>query len=219
MKKQINPIKILLYLFITLLTVGGQACDHLNGDEDTPVPRTSPAVASPTGVNQESSVFDLNVDLIPSPVSPDTTLFFASGSFEELGIVLDSLDVVLAYRRTFALPDTAGIEVNYWTLLPQTLYFVNNQRAILYELINSRYNYYFYVSTPFYFPQIQDYVADQLFRLVIIPGETLAAATAGGQQIDYNNYDEVIKRIGLSDSNVRRIDIKTLNTDHPEINR
>ncbi|WP_242929101.1 hypothetical protein [Pontibacter vulgaris] len=207
MKKQINPTKILLYLFISFLIVGGQACDHMDDEDVVPSPNTSPPTPA---INPTGRVFDLNVDLIPAN---DSSYYYFYTSFDSLNVALDSLDVVLAYIEYDIDIDTAGNILSIWTLLPHTRYLSDNQRGVFYEFFFSRYNFFLTAESPFNLIDTPSLIQNQVFRLVVIPGEVLAATSGGSMHIDYSNYDEVIKRFGISESNVKRIDIKSLDSD------
>ncbi|WP_106918124.1 hypothetical protein [Chryseobacterium aurantiacum] len=118
------------------------------------------------------------------------------------GINIESTDVVLVYRR----------EGNLWQQIPKT-YFLDDvsglptNRELDYNFkfnsqnvnIESRAN--FNQATQVTSDEIARYLANQTFRIVLVPANG-AGSKSKKVNVDYSDYNAVVKYYNLNDSNV-----------------
>lgn len=128
-----------------------------------------------------------------------TGTFGASNNYAlDMDIEVPNSYIVLVYRNTQSNTSESAI----WQLLPKTYYLNGNNRELEYNFIFNRNR--IQITTEVNFDpntltteEINQYIRNQTFRMVIIP-----ASVAKGTQIDYSDYNKVIKHYRLNDSNV-----------------
>lgn len=101
-----------------------------------------------------------------------------------------STDVMLVYLKNGQLSDGTPI----WQMIPTTLY-LNNGLEVDYNFDFTMYDVYIYAGGNFDLNG-SPYISNQTFRIVFVP----AIPFKGNQSVDYKNYQEVVKRFGIDDS-------------------
>lgn len=121
----------------------------------------------------------------------DGTGFY--GIVSDLTPQIYNSDMVLVYRRSGSFNGTP-----IWQSIPQTIYFDNGEEL--------DYNFDFTVNDVSIFLNYTDtsvltpeFISNQLFRVVIIPGYL---SNRGGAVVDLTDYNAVIEAYGLDDSHV-----------------
>lgn len=109
-------------------------------------------------------------------------------------------DVILIYR-------SAGTETNgnrIWKLLPET-YYLNN------GTLDFNYNFQFsadYIDIFLDGPDLNSvnssFRLNQVFRVVVVPGSSSGTAKSSSKT-DYSDYEAVIKKYNIDDSNVKKL--------------
>src|SRR5690606_29359851 len=139
------------------------------------------------GGNVEAEVFELiNVDFSLNNNGEYTI-------FRNLNI-LDS-DVVLIYR----MAGTIDAQTPIWQLLPRTLFL--DEGELDYDYDFSSEDFTIYAGGTYDLSTTPQYLNDQTFRIVIIPGSFNRRSSA----VDYNDYNAVMQAFGLEGKEVVRI--------------
>ncbi|MDQ1098701.1 MULTISPECIES: hypothetical protein [Chryseobacterium] len=132
-----------------------------------------------------------------------TGTFSSSGGYTiSQGLNILNTDVVLVYRNINSNTSSSAI----WQLLPKTFYLSNN-RELDYNFIFNSQNVD--ITTQANFDQstmtsaeANKYLINQNFRIVLVP------ANAGkNSQLDYNDYNSVIKFYHIDESKVVKIKV------------
>ncbi|WJS97024.1 hypothetical protein NYQ10_11320 [Flavobacterium johnsoniae] len=134
-----------------------------------------------------SEVFEREVDFNPSGYS--VTIPLTPAIYES--------DVVLVYHLYTV---SAGNDV--WRLIPQTYYMTDGGALDFnYDFSINRIN--IFLGADFPLSQLSsDWTQDQVFRIVIVPGSFSGKSV---NKADYSDYNAVIKRYNIDDSNVKRV--------------
>lgn len=108
-------------------------------------------------------------------------------------------DHVLVYR----LWGQDGGDV--WRLVPNTVFFTNGDE-ILYNFDHTRYDFRVFLEPNFNVESLTNqqknsYLANQTFRIVIIPGDF-------NYKMDFSNYENTIQALGLENSTVKKLQQK-----------
>lgn len=106
-------------------------------------------------------------------------------------------DMVLVYR----LSGTSGGN-DIWEALPQTYFFGGGAEYLQYTFDFTVNDINIYIDSNFAAEEEPAFSANQVFRVVIIPGYL---SNRGGTGVDLTDYDAVIKAYDLDDSNVKTI--------------
>lgn len=117
--------------------------------------------------------------------------YFISRSFTK---PLISTDVVLIYRRTGSASDGSAV----WQSIPRTLY-LDNGNELDYDFDFSRNDIMIYANGNYDISTTPAFLNNQTFRVVLVP------ASAGGKNanVDYSNYESVVKYFNIDDSKVK----------------
>ena len=102
-------------------------------------------------------------------------------------------DVVLIYRQDGT---EAGNPV--WQLIPRTLFLAGNQE-LDYDFDFTKNKVYIYAGGTYDLATTPQFINNQTFRVVIVP------ATFKNSNIDYNDYNAVIKAFNIDDSNPTKL--------------
>lgn len=114
-------------------------------------------------------------------------------------------DVVLIYW----MEGTTSNGNPIWRLIPQDIYFPNNEYPNLTGFFT--YNYDFttteaviYADTDQNLAAVPNYTVNQIFRVVVVPGQHPVIAKSAGptQNVDNKDYKAVVKAYGINDGNV-----------------
>jgi hypothetical protein len=209
--KKLLPILMLLALFFS------QACEGPEGPAGAPGPAGpqgpagAPGATGPAGTPATSSVYEFNNWDFTAADNFALELDFALNEIE-----VSESDAILVYRLWDQLEDGTPI----WRMLPQLIFFPvenSNQKVTLqYDFVHTQQLLAIIMSGSVDLATLgAGWTTDQVFRIVVIPG-TFAQRTDGTKKkinladynVDYNNYEAVIKYFRLSDKNVRRLNRK-----------
>jgi len=175
---------LLLFSAVGMLSLTG--CNNDDYDEDT--------IAE---VFEISNV-DFNTNNIVNPVTIPLTPSIKTS------------EMLLVYRL-------AGVSDNgddIWEPLPATYHFDNGTDT------NDFLSYYFdftvndlvvYLESNFNITELQnaeDFIDNQVFRIVIIPGYGSNFRTSASSMEQFKDYNAVIKKYGIDDSNVKKLNYK-----------
>jgi hypothetical protein len=204
--KKILPIFMLLALFFS------QACEGPEGPQGPPGPAGPQGQAGapgatgppgPAGTPASSTVYDIT----GWNFSADTTqLGFA---FADLEINVSEADAILVYRLSGVFE-----EKPIWRMLPSIIYFSEPKGATLqYDFLYTPEELLIFIDGTVDLATLgEGWTKDQVFRLVVVPGEfgqrtdgTKRKINLADYNVDYNDYHAVIKYFRLSDKSVRRI--------------
>ena len=103
-------------------------------------------------------------------------------------------DVVLIYRMSGLINSTTPI----WQQIPRTLFLTEGE--LDYDFDFSKQDFTIYAGGTYNLALTPTYINNQTFRIVIIPGYFSGKSS---QQVDYSNYDSVIKAYGINDSVIK----------------
>lgn len=173
--------KILLFLFLGAVGFTAYSCDN---DDDVVVQ------------GQDSDTF---------PVMADATGTFNAGNSYALikDINIQQTDVVLVYRR-------AG---NAWQQIPKTMYldpattpgarkfdynFVFDSQEVEVRIDDANFNLAS-LSTA----EVNTYLANQTFRIVLVPADPAGKTSKNGSTVDYSDYNAVVKYYNLDETKVQ----------------
>ena len=118
--------------------------------------------------------------------------------YKTLDPVLFEDDVILIYR----LAGTIDANTPIWQLIPRTLY-PSSTRELDYDFDFSREDFTIYARGNYDLSLTPSYLNNQTFRIVIVPGSP--NGTAKSAQPDYSDYNAVIKKYNIDDSNVKKL--------------
>ncbi len=121
---------------------------------------------------------------------------------ESLGFNLYDSETVLVYRQSSSFVNNAGVTTPIWQLIPRTLFLP--QGELDYDFDFSQEDFTIYAGGNFDPSTTPEYINDQTFRLVIIPG-SFQNRNANNAGVDFNDYNAVIKKYGINDKNVKVI--------------
>lgn len=98
--------------------------------------------------------------------------------------------------------------IDTWALLPQVYYFPSGTAQYNYEFSYDQFS--ILIDASFSLSQLpSSFTTGKIFRVVIIPGDD--GVNTGGpnskttNKADYSNYNDVIKKYNIDDSNVKRL--------------
>jgi hypothetical protein len=100
----------------------------------------------------------------------------------------------LIYRLSGTIDSSTPI----WQLIPRTLYL--NQGELDYDYDFSREDFKIYAGGTFDLALAPQYIQNQTFRIVIIPGYFSGRSA---KKVDKNDYNAVIKAYNINDTNVK----------------
>jgi hypothetical protein len=165
-------------IFALIGIVAFQACEGPEGPIGPPGPAGEP------GNNIVSEVFEVEAD------------FTAGNGYEAIfdfdPAIVES-DVVLAFIEW----ETSG-NASVWRALPQTVFF--EQGALIYNLAFTSTDFRLFLDGPLDYSTLSaDWTQDQVFRIVIVPGDF------AGARIDYTNYEAVTKMLGIQEEDFQKV--------------
>jgi len=171
-------------IFILFAAVGLVAFSSCEGPEGPPGPEGIPG----QNVNEVFEI--LNEDF---GYNADDG-FNISGDFNP---AITDASTVLVYR----LIGTINANTPIWQLIPRTVYLTNN-RELDYDFDFSRVDFKIYARANYDLETTPEYIDDQTFRIVILPGSFTDKSAV---KPDYSDYNAVIKKYNIDDSNVKRL--------------
>lgn len=165
-------------IFLLLAVVAMTALQSCEGDQGPP---------GPTGVTVESEVFEISANFQLNQNNEYTI-------FRELNPVILDSDNILIYR----LAGTINPQTPIWQLIPRTLFL--DEGELDYDFDFSRVDFTIYAGGTYNLATTPQFINNQTFRIVILPGYfSNRPATA----IDFEDYNSVIKAYGIDDTNVK----------------
>nr|WP_315256970.1 collagen-like protein [uncultured Flavobacterium sp.] len=120
--------------------------------------------------------------------------FNISGTFNPL---ISNASTVLVYR----LVGTIDANTPIWQLIPRTIYLTNDHE-LDYDFDFSRADFKIYVRANYDLETTPEFLDNQTFRVVIIPG---SFTNKSANKNDFSDYNEVIKKYNIDDSNVKKL--------------
>lgn len=164
-------------IFLLLAVVAMTALQSCEGDQGPP---------GQDGANVESEVFELqnvsfqlnqNEYMIRRDLNP---------------AILDA-DNILIYRMT----GTIDAQTPIWQLIPRTLFL--DEGELDYDFDFSAIDFTIYAGGTYNLATTPQFINNQTFRIVIVPGYF----SRGGNAVNFEDYNAVIKAYGIDDSNVK----------------
>jgi hypothetical protein len=116
---------------------------------------------------------------------------------QQLNPAIADSDVILIYRLAGTVNSTTPI----WQLIPRTIYLSNN-RELDYDFDFTRQDFKIYAGGNYDESTTPDLLNNQTFRIVIVPG---SFSDKSANKPDYSDYNAVIKKYNIDDSNVKRL--------------
>lgn len=107
--------------------------------------------------------------------------------------IVDS-DVILIYRMTGTIDPQTPI----WQLIPRTLFL--DEGELDYDFDFSAVDFTIYAGGTYNLATTPEFITNQTFRIVIVPGYF---SNRPGSAIDFEDYNAVIKAYGIDDTNVK----------------
>ena len=167
-------MKKLLFLLAFVGITGLSSCEGPEGP------------AGPAG--PEAEVFELlNVNF-----SSDANGYFI---YRALNPNIFDSDNILIYR----LSGTIDPQTPIWQLIPRTLYL--EQGELDYDYDFSPVDFTIYAGGTYDLSLTPQYIQNQTFRVVIIPGYFSNRSTA----VDVNDYNAVIQAYGINEANIKQL--------------
>jgi hypothetical protein len=208
--KKMLPVLMLLALLCS------QACEGPEGETGPagPAGPQGPAGATgpqgPPGTPASSTVYDISGwDFTPQ----DT--FRLGLSFAANQVEVGEADAILVYRLWTVVDQTP-----VWRMLPQIIYFPiagsTQKETLQYDFVHTPEDMLIFMDGTVDLTKLGPiWTTGQVFRIVVVPGE-FAQRTDGTKKkinladynVDYNDYEAVIKYFRLSDKNVRKIKLR-----------
>ncbi len=174
-------------IFILFAAIGLVAFSSCEGPEGPMGPEGPEGIPGPNG----TEVFEIfNEDF---GYNADDG-FNISG---DLNPAITDASTVLVYRMV----GTINADTPIWQLIPRTVYLTNN-RELDYDFDFSRVDFKIYARANYDLETTPEYIDDQTFRVVILPGTFTDKST---NKPDYTDYNAVIKKYNIDDSNVKRL--------------
>ena len=116
--------------------------------------------------------------------------------YRNLNPAIYASDVVLIYRLTGTINSSTPI----WQLIPRTLDLAPGE--LDYDFDFSKQDFTIYAGGTYDLSLTPNYIYNQTFRIVIIPGYF---SDRNSQQIDFNDYNAVAKAYKIDESKVKEI--------------
>ncbi|KAF2335060.1 hypothetical protein [Flavobacterium daemonense] len=107
-----------------------------------------------------------------------------------------SSDVILIYRLT----GTIDANTPVWQQIPRTLYTAKGE--LDYDFDFSKEDFTIYAGGNYDLSLTPELLKNQTFRIVIVPGDFSSKSV---NKPDYSDYNAVIKRYNIDDSNVKKL--------------
>ena len=106
-------------------------------------------------------------------------------------------DNILIYRMSDLIDSNTPV----WQLIPRTLYLSGGDE-LDYDYDFSREDFTIYADGTYNLANTPQYINNQTFRIVIIPG---FFSSRSSNQVDFNDYDSVIEAYGLHSKNIKQL--------------
>jgi len=164
-------------IFLLLAVVAMTALQSCEGDQGP---------AGQDGVTVESEVFELqNVNF---QLNQDEYMIR-----RDLNPAILDPDTILIYRMT----GTIDAQTPIWQLIPRTLFL--DEGELDYDFDFSAIDFTIYAGGTYNLATTPQFINNQTFRIVIIPGYF----SRGGTAVNFEDYNAVIKAYNINDKNVK----------------
>ena len=123
--------------------------------------------------------------------------------YRDLDPLIFNEDVVLIYRRVGSINNT---NAPIWQQIPRTIY--TDDGEIDYDFDFSIGHFIIYARATYNLALTPGYLNNQTFRIVIVPGSPdglTSAKLTNKVKEDYSDYNAVIKKYNIDDSNVKEL--------------
>jgi hypothetical protein len=171
---------LLLFIITSLLF----SCSGPDGPPGPPGPKGSPGQNAFIAEVFEIENIDFGFDNIKNAYKITRTLN---------PNIIDS-DVLLIY----ALADVQPVNIPVWQQIPNTI-FVAPGKQLNYDFEFTKKEFTIYARGNYDLSTTTDYILKQTFRIVIVPGQF----SKNTNNIDYSNYNEVIKKFKIDDTKIK----------------
>ncbi|OXA72729.1 hypothetical protein B0A67_06875 [Flavobacterium aquidurense] len=108
-------------------------------------------------------------------------------------------DVILIYRKIGTITST---NAPIWEQIPKIIYL--SQGRLSYDFEFSNEHFIIYAEGNYDLELTPDYLDNQTFRIVIVPGDTAFSGKSINKE-DYSDYNAVIKKYNIDDSKVKNL--------------
>jgi hypothetical protein len=193
------------FILVLVVALGQVACEGDEGPEGPAGPQGPqgpPGAQGPPGVTQQAKVLDFQWTF-----TEEDDYTFALG-FEENEITVTASDVIMMYIFAGAIdnPDDPDNPTIFWSPLPQT-FNVEGGGSATYNFAYSGLFAFLFIQTQLKLADHPELTDDQVFRMVIIPGELLNGRKSG-PAVDLQDYAKVKAYFNIDESQVRKIQVK-----------
>ena len=106
-------------------------------------------------------------------------------------------DNILIYRMSDLIDSNTPV----WQLIPRTLYLSGGDE-LDYDYDFSRADFTIYADGTYNLSETPEYIFNQTFRIVIIPGYF---SNRSDVQVDFNDYNAVIETFGINPNNIKNL--------------
>jgi hypothetical protein len=106
-------------------------------------------------------------------------------------------DNILIYRMSDLIDSNTPV----WQLIPRTLYLSGGDE-LDYDYDFSREDFTIYANGTYNLSETPEYIFNQTFRIVIIPGYF---SNRSDVQVDFNDYNAVIETFGINPNNIKNL--------------
>ncbi|WP_324069541.1 MAG: hypothetical protein RSE15_03180 [Flavobacterium sp.] len=106
-------------------------------------------------------------------------------------------DNILIYRMSDLIDSNTPV----WQLIPRTVYFSNGDE-LDYDYDFSKEDFTIYANGTYDLSETPEYIFNQTFRIVIIPGYFSSRRAV---QVDFNDYNAVIETFGINPNNIKNL--------------
>jgi hypothetical protein len=171
---------LLLFIITSLLF----SCSGPDGPPGPPGPKGSPGQNAFIADVYELKNINFGFDNVKNVYKIFQTLKFT---------IIDS-DVLLIYTLADVKPD--GLPV--WQQIPNTI-FVAPGKQLNYDFEFTKKEFTIYARGNYDISTTPEYIINQTFRIVIVPGQFSKNKTS----IDYSNYYDVIKKFKINDTKIK----------------
>ena len=150
----------------------------------------------------DDNVDDFDDDTIPFVFDVTGVSFGANGEgiVQNFNSAIYSGDVILVYRQTGLINGN-----RIWSPIPESHYYDNGSLYFTYKFNFSQDDFEIYLDGFELNTIPNDLRANQTFRIVIVAGDDGINTQKSTVKPDYSDYNEVIKKYNIDDSNVRKL--------------
>ena len=117
--------------------------------------------------------------------------------YRSLNPQIYSSDNILIYRMSDLIDSNTPV----WQLIPRTLYLSGGDEPD-YDYDFSREDFTIYADGTYNLSETPEYIFNQTFRIVIIPGYF---SNRSDVQVDFNDYNAVIETFGTNPNNIKNL--------------